>query len=1171
MAYNGYFRLVDDEGRWTELVNSARTEAYASELLPALPFKGCASCDDLDDFIPHGEAIPASREVLSTNYAVNPRPGYNLDRWGYQRPPSETSTFGAASGSTPISYVNNFVRVTITTQKTTNNSGIFVRNAPGDIVGYPGEPLTLSMYVRSSQAITFNPQLRLFLNGAVVTAIDGPTVTLTANVWRRIAVTAYASDNTTGYDGFQLWARMTSGQVLTNGNTFDACCFMASRSVEVEDYFDGDAPASGGVTYSWTGAQYGSPSIAHVDTAAVPAPAFLGYTDPATDNAPWYDPRRPETADFYGFYPLRVDGIDDSTRGTEWTQLMGDGAVHSRPRRAGRELRFDGLLLGKTEKAIEAGLDWLEHATGASQCIGGDSCVDLSLHYFQSCPEPVPYADADPTAVNWFIVGENGATISTNPIATGEQAKWTPFGGATFTLHNAGGTIGICGGTHGARLNFPSVGSGFSRQITGLTPGARYLVQVTEFRDPSDSTPAVLEWSVGEQSLRPGPLEATCDANFQPRITFEFIARYPEETLTVTNLSGAGFHQYRALSVVRTDEPVVIINEAYDNLSSPFTGWVGMLLNNTSGSQATPTYITDTDGPTMLWDLVSPLSVTAGTRFARYVLRDLEPGANYVVYVEGEFNSASGLSYTMAVDATVQSSPSAHVLSFTAESDVHTVHLLSSGTGSVGFSLAFQLFSMRMRRVAAAPTGPFVPEFPPEARILRRVAPISGPTVSDYYKLACGAARRVTFGLGAGRPDPVTPETMVGTALAEGAYPTPDISCNEYGQIRWNRIPNPSFQTALAPWENVGGSPYNWAQVSDGGGGRIGGGYAQLAWTTLGGGSLVGDLITSGTNFLRVDSPGVYTLSFWVMSVHATTPAVELQVTASSEAGVFFQEDVPIGASALNTWVRREVSMFIPDTSEVQIRFSLFDVDAGATNGSLRLDGVQLEEGWVANDYIDGNTPNATTVAAGGGLGAAAYVTPVAPRGSFDPNCPPLPAPPQPPVIPDGCIDEVPSWLRYAIPVPAYLTPTSGAALPIVTIRTTAKSLNQLRLRWYSTDDPDIANLEECSYSGELSLTYVPEFSTVVIDSTARKAILYQDNGATIDITHMLIGSITSEGQPRPVDWPELQCGGGYLMTTDITPPDFSYADPAEIFPLNIQRVQIADMTDVHLALAWRP
>src|SRR5690606_21221063 len=353
---------------------------------------------------------------------------------------------------------------------------------------------------------------------------DGPNITLTANTWRRIAVTAYPSDNTTGYDGFQLWARMTSGQVLTNGNTFDACCFMASRSAEVEDYFDGDTPVTGSVNYSWTGAQYGSPSIAHIDTPATPAPAFLGYTDPATDGAPWYDPRRPETADFYGFYPLRVDGIDDSTRATEWTQLMGDGAIHSRPRKAGRELRFDGLLLGKTEKAIEAGLDWLEHATGASQCIGGDACVDLDLHYFLSCPEPVPYADANPQALNWTIIGQNGASITTNPIATNEQAEWTPFGGATFTLHNSAGIIGICGGTHGARLNFPSVGSGFSRQITGLTPGASYLVSVSEFRDPSDSTPAVLEWTVGEQTLQPGPLEAACDQYKQPRITFHFIA-----------------------------------------------------------------------------------------------------------------------------------------------------------------------------------------------------------------------------------------------------------------------------------------------------------------------------------------------------------------------------------------------------------------------------------------------------------------------------------------------------------------------------------------------------------------------------------------------------------------------------------------------------------------------
>jgi hypothetical protein len=83
------------------------------------------------------------------------------------------------------------------------------------------------------------------------------------------------------------------------------------------------------------------------------------YTDPATDLAPWYDDDVPVSADFYGFYPGSVDGLDNSTRSAAGSESTRDGGVPGRVRHASKGVVFAGILAGRSDQAVEYGLEWL--------------------------------------------------------------------------------------------------------------------------------------------------------------------------------------------------------------------------------------------------------------------------------------------------------------------------------------------------------------------------------------------------------------------------------------------------------------------------------------------------------------------------------------------------------------------------------------------------------------------------------------------------------------------------------------------------------------------------------------------------------------------------------------------------------------------------------------------
>lgn len=122
-------------------------------------------------------------------------------------------------------------------------------------------------------------------------------------------------------------------------------------------------------------------------------PVMLGdgerYTTPLHDDAPWVDPDDPSSLDFYGFYPLGITGIEDSTRTSSPVESLNDGGVPGRVRNAMRSVVFNGLLLARTEAGAAYGMSWLKRALDTGPCGAGPAsiCNGLPLCYLTSEPD----------------------------------------------------------------------------------------------------------------------------------------------------------------------------------------------------------------------------------------------------------------------------------------------------------------------------------------------------------------------------------------------------------------------------------------------------------------------------------------------------------------------------------------------------------------------------------------------------------------------------------------------------------------------------------------------------------------------------------------------------------------------------------------------------------------
>jgi hypothetical protein len=115
------------------------------------------------------------------------------------------------------------------------------------------------------------------------------------------------------------------------------------------------------------------------------------YTNPAADGAVWVSPDDESTEDFYGLYPLEIQGIPDSTLEADVTESILDGGFVNAQRATTRSIRVRGLLIAKTDLALEGGLTWLRNALRVRDSEGFLGPYEAySLRYFLAPPPADP-------------------------------------------------------------------------------------------------------------------------------------------------------------------------------------------------------------------------------------------------------------------------------------------------------------------------------------------------------------------------------------------------------------------------------------------------------------------------------------------------------------------------------------------------------------------------------------------------------------------------------------------------------------------------------------------------------------------------------------------------------------------------------------------------------------
>lgn len=251
-------------------------------------------------------------------------------------------------------------------------------------------------------------------------------------------------------------------------------------------------------------------------------------------------------------------------------------------------------------------------------------------------------------------------------------------------------------------------------------------------------------------------------------------------------------------------------------------------------------------------------------------------------------------------------------------------------------------------------------------------------------------------------------------------------------------------------------------------------------------------------------------------------------------------------------WVRLSVTADSPENAvyaAVRVRDVTGDGWATWKGGdTFILDAAMLAVG-SATPYFDGSFVDDGMYAYNWGTTANAsesvrtMFAVVPPDPLADPLCPPIPAPPRPPVILDDCIADPPSWRRYFYKIPAAEVSDWLTELPTLIINSgnggnalDPQGAKQIRIRIYPnpfnypTDQLDLENF--CS---EQIISYMPPFTTLTLDGPLRRVFAEVQGSASRPADHLLYGT-----GGTPPTWPELTCGIQYMISIDEplpTPP----------------------------------
>lgn len=138
-------------------------------------------------------------------------------------------------------------------------------------------------------------------------------------------------------------------------------------------------------------------------------------------DAPWYDLSMPDVSGrFYGVFALSVSGLNDSTRSTQVTEGIDDGATIGRTRKSSRQVRVRAILIAQGRDALDYGVAWLNAALDPDACgQHGTGCGSTDLEFFTDCP---PKRDLDETPEEYAARVEpyrrflHGVAVTSGPL-----------------------------------------------------------------------------------------------------------------------------------------------------------------------------------------------------------------------------------------------------------------------------------------------------------------------------------------------------------------------------------------------------------------------------------------------------------------------------------------------------------------------------------------------------------------------------------------------------------------------------------------------------------------------------------------------------------------------------------------------------------------------------------
>lgn len=1117
MTYQGYMALANDEGETIELVNAARVKAYTDNLAPSIGLRGCDDCEGLPDAL--GEEYTTPTDDFAPWY--DPTDPATADFYGvyplsFEGIDDSTRTIESAEltgdGSVVVGsrYTGKDIRVT------------GMAFAKDDAALYAGVSWLDSALNGTEEGRCFGDRLNLYSSCPPIEVLPPEFATPYTLVNPPSAAELAAWTTTSGTitgdaDGVEfLWDA---------GDALKIACRAVTGLVPGEQYQVRFRPETFGNYYLSVG-----PGCAERYTNLIPTP--------------------------------RLGGLTMSLQGSTSVDTYPETGAPDGGSYFSRHIVVANATSPMSMSMTGTGID--------ATPIKGDETYTISW-YAQKTTAGGPQTRA---AYTWYDPA--GVVIST---ATGTNqmvgTAWTRFT-ETITAPVTAAFVQVrlaWSGTAiaGQELNFAqamlNIGTTALPYIDGGYPEAHWNGEV-------ENSSSTIETNVDEQTI----FGWTRDHNppTEPTV-LDFI---PRESTIYLSIQSLGAHNaaptdsllIQQLSVRRVSRPGVVTFGTGSDAVLPTDGWThvapsGMRVDWFVGGIANESsYLTRAVNPS------GGSSTYLASHGPRRTLFGLRPGSRYRVMIEFDVHSnntdvAPALAVgpvlaltnstgviTTYTDDNVGAFTYFRVVEFTATATSSLFSLTPTSSialGSFG-SVSWTFHEYMVEEILTTDSTPPTPGRD-QARTMYEVKASQGPILTNVRRAPCGVMGQISFSLRAGNPFKYRLPTFAGGLPTGTSVSVPDIPCSEDGLAQ---IINFSYNPSL---EEIPPIPNTWvgSGLSLTFNNRVISATARLGeYVYRITADAAGSLTSIINNYVPASTSGgptpqsgeTLTVSGYVRAITAGslgTFTMQALVTMTGFAAVGYVDTINV--AVLNQWYRLEVTFTLPENVTLDNIQTVFTppADVAAAVG-MEVDALMIQRGTVATAPFAQNTVNVEW--SDDPNESALLFTPMAEDISEDPDCPAPPAPPGPPQIDETCVTEPSAYDRTVVEITEDTVPRNLTAYPIITLTAGATAVRQARIRfWANPDNLTIEQMDQCSYDGEIIVSYLAAGATIVIDGVLREATVTAPGFESRNANHVLYGP-----NGGPVDWPELTGGIPYLVTLELD-SSASYSDTVMLIDLVVR------------------